>query len=200
MSSGEEMLQLFRVLYSLIFGFLLVLAVCLVLQLIGAWKTYKKLGLKPWVCLVPVYTTWVLSNRLVKREIAIGATVTAAIVFIVQFLDINLDEQNVTHVLLGILAIITLVYDCIIKDKLSKEFGYGVGFTVGLVLIAPVFWMILGFNDRMPLQRYVPAGLPSGTVGGSAYDERHYADSTQDSSKNGNNTVRDEDNSPFIED
>lgn len=36
------------------------------------------------------------------------------------------------------------VLKVISKNKISKAFGKGVGFTVGLVLLAPVFYMILG--------------------------------------------------------
>jgi len=33
-------------------------------------------------------------------------------------------------------------------NGLSKNFGKGVGFTVGLVLLFPIFWLILGFGGK----------------------------------------------------
>ena len=40
--------------------------------------------------------------------------------------------------------IFRFVLTIILKNKISKSFGKGAGFTVGLVLLAPVFYMILG--------------------------------------------------------
>jgi len=34
-----------------------------------------------------------------------------------------------------------------IHHRISTRFGQGVGFTIGLTLLAPIFWLILGFGD-----------------------------------------------------
>ena len=31
--------------------------------------------------------------------------------------------------------------------NVSKRFGHGVGFALGLVFLAPIFWLILGFGS-----------------------------------------------------
>ena len=43
----------------------------------------------------------------------------------------------------GILSIVLYIIHCI---KLSKAFGHGGGFAVGLILLNPIFIMILGFG------------------------------------------------------
>lgn len=177
-----ELLMMLILIVSVI-GFL-----WLVFQLIGTWRVYKKLGLQPWACLIPVYTTWVLSNRVLTRNIAIGATVTAAITCLVQFLYSALDKPDSLYMLLGLATLVTFVFDCLICNALSKTFGYGVGFTVGLVLLPPVFYMILGFNERMPLDMSSRPALPAPSDDGSL------------GASEGGSPISSEGSSPFIED
>ena len=42
-----------------------------------------------------------------------------------------------------ILAIISILY-CI---KLSRAFGHGIGFAIGLIFLQPIFMLILGFGN-----------------------------------------------------
>jgi len=50
---------------------------------------------------------------------------------------------------------VNIVIWIIVANDLSKSFGQGVGFTIGLILLSAIFIMILGFGGS----RYVgPAG------------------------------------------
>jgi uncharacterized membrane protein len=33
------------------------------------------------------------------------------------------------------------------SHRLSKVFGHGIGFTLGLIFLQPIFWLILGFDS-----------------------------------------------------
>jgi hypothetical protein len=47
----------------------------------------------------------------------------------------------------GIAALVFLVIYIIGLHKLSKAFGHGVGFTLGLIFFEPIFMLILGFGS-----------------------------------------------------
>ena len=61
---------------------------------------------------------------------------------------------------LGILLIIVLViFDIILNNKISLSFGHGVLFTIGLILLNPIFMIVLGIQS---LKNGVINKIPSG--------------------------------------
>ena len=46
-----------------------------------------------------------------------------------------------------LIPLINLVVAILMMVGISKAFGKGGGFAVGLILLGPIFWMILGFGD-----------------------------------------------------
>lgn len=52
---------------------------------------------------------------------------------------------------------VNFVVSIIVLNDLSRSFGHGVGFTIGLILLSPIFILILAFGSS----RYVgPAAAP----------------------------------------
>lgn len=57
--------------------------------------------------------------------------------------------------LLMLIPIVNIVVLIIVYNDPSKSFGHGVGFTIGLIFLSPIFLCILGFGSS----RYLgPAG------------------------------------------
>lgn len=54
-----------------------------------------------------------------------------------------------------IIPIVNIVVLVIVMLELAKAFGKGIGFAIGLILLAPIFLMILGFGSSQ--YRGVPA-------------------------------------------
>lgn len=53
--------------------------------------------------------------------------------------------------LLGLIPIVGWIADIVQMHKLSKSFGHGIGYTLGLLFLPSIFMLILGFSD----DRYV---------------------------------------------
>jgi hypothetical protein len=112
---------------------------------LGVYGSYTKAGpngAPAWAAFVPIY------NFIVLLRVA-GRPKTWAwflLLVIIPFL--------------GSLAL--LVISIIVLNDVSKSFGHGGGFTVGLVLLAPIFWYILWLGSSTYRG---PAG-PAGTFGG----------------------------------
>ncbi len=49
--------------------------------------------------------------------------------------------------ILAMIPLVNFIFAIIINIDLAKSFGKGVGFAIGLILLAPIFIMILGFGD-----------------------------------------------------
>lgn len=92
----------------------------IVLQIAALWKVFAKAGEPGWVCLVPIY------NLIVLLQI-IGRPVWWFLLFLVPLVNI---------VIAFVLAI-----------DLAKKFGKSSAFGIGLALLPPIFYPILGFGD-----------------------------------------------------
>lgn len=109
------------------FGFFLFIGlIVLVLQLIGMWKVFTKAGEKGWKCLIPIYNTVILFRISGLSPWIIFGYLAVIIPFVG-----------------WIVALGITIYQC---NSLAKSFGKDVGYTVGLLFLPTIFYMILGFG------------------------------------------------------
>lgn len=109
-------------------GGILYLAI-IVLLIVANWKIFEKAGKPGWAAIIPIY------NVIVLLEI-IG--------------------KPLWWFLLLLIPVVNIIIGIIMLNLLSKSFGKGVGFTVGLIFLPFIFMPILGFDNSA---RYIgPAG------------------------------------------
>lgn len=134
--------------------YLIVLAVA-VLEIVALWKIFTKAGEKGWKSLIPLYNTYTLVKIswqtmffwiMLAVGLLLGLTQGSSNSF-VAFLN----------VVLGLASFVLVILQ---MNKLAKAFGKGSGFTVGLVLLNPIFMMILAFGSA---QYQAPAGSQAQT-------------------------------------
>lgn len=109
---------------------LLVIFAAAILVIAGWWKIFEKAGEPGWKAIIPIYNLIVL-YRIVGRPW--------------------------WWILLLLIPFVGLILVIIVYNDLSKSFGKSAGFTVGLVLLQPIFVLILGFGDA---HYRGPAGIP----------------------------------------
>ena len=112
---------------SMIAIYLIIVLVIAILQIIAMWKLFTKAGEKGWKSIIPIY------NLVTLFKIS-GLSPWLILVYLLGAIPI----------VGGIICLILLIYQA---NSLAKAFGKGTGFTVGLVLLAPIFYMILAFGD-----------------------------------------------------
>lgn len=125
------------------------IVICLVwyvLQVIARWKIFTKAGEKGWKAIIPVYNEYVMykiSWKTMWFWIGIGLIVLYSV-----FSSLYTNNANGFLGFLSIVFFLAYIVVSIIQlHKLSKSFGHGVGFTVGLVLLNPIFMLILAFDS-----------------------------------------------------
>lgn len=126
-ASGNEQAAFAAGLAAFFGAILLVSVVIGIVTLIGMWKAFDKAGQPGWAVLVPIY------NIIVLLRVA-GLPwywVFAPFVVIIPILG-------------WIAYIVWIVW---VHHRISTRFGQGVGFTIGLTLLGPIFWLILGFGS-----------------------------------------------------
>lgn len=109
----------------LIFIMLIVLVVAII-QIIAMWRIFSKAGEKGWKSLIPIYNLVVLFQISGVSPWLILLYLASWVPFIGWIIPLAL----------------TIYLDC----KLAKAFGQSSGFTVGLILLPSIFYLILAFG------------------------------------------------------
>lgn len=113
-----------------IFSLIIGIVVALVM-IAGMWKMFSKAGEPGWASIIPFYNAYVLF------KITWGSGI--------KFLLLLIPIANIVVVIMT-------------QIKLAKAFGKSTGFAVGLILLSPIFYVILGFDSSEYL------GVPVTTV------------------------------------
>ncbi|MEX0981402.1 MAG: DUF5684 domain-containing protein [Bacteroidales bacterium] len=91
----------------------------IVLMLVSYWKIFTKAGKPGWAILIPIY------NIIVLLEIV---------------------GKPWWFVLLMLIPLVNIVIGVWVVNLLSLSYGKDVGFTIGLILLGPIFVPILGLG------------------------------------------------------
>ncbi len=101
---------------------------------IAAWTVYAKAGEEGWKALIPIYNIYVM---------------------------LKIVGRPGWWLLLLLIPFVNLVIWIIVAIDLSKSFGHGGGFAVGLIFLTPIFWLILAFGSSTYTG---PAAAPGGAA------------------------------------
>lgn len=93
----------------------------LVLCILAWWKMFEKAGMPGWKALIPFYNMYCL------YKIAFG-------------------RDKGWMFLLTLVPCVGAVIGIILNIRLAQNFGYGVGFALGLIFLNPIFMLILAFG------------------------------------------------------
>jgi Family of unknown function (DUF5684) len=102
------------------------------IAVIPYWVIFTKAGRPGWPALIPIYSTYIL---------------------------IKVVGRPGWWILLFLIPIVNFVIYIILMNDLSKSFGHGVGFTLGLIFLSLIFFYVLAFGSSTYRG---PAGAPGG--------------------------------------
>ena len=113
------------------FGVIMVVAIAIaVVHIIAMWKVFTKAGEKGWKAIIPFY------NIAILYKIS-GMSPWLVLLYIGLFIP-------VVNIFVAIAIAVMSLYQPI---NLAKAFNKSTGFTVGLIMVPFVFYLILGFGD-----------------------------------------------------
>lgn len=115
------------------------------IHVVAYWKMFTKAGESGWKSLIPVYNVYtcfkIAWSGLFFWLTLVLIAAAAAVSFIA---PIELSDY-LDYILIGI-VFLTLLIQIIFNAKLSKAFGHGFGYTIGLLLIPELFLLIIGLG------------------------------------------------------
>ena len=126
-----------------------------VLMIIANWKIFTKAGEKGWKSLIPIYNM-VIMFRIVGMS-PWWVLITFLVAMLPAFAGVNVDPNTGEYIMdnvnaFGIIIVTLVGLFCLFISiyysiRLAKVFGKGAGFTVGLILLSSIFWLILAFGS-----------------------------------------------------
>lgn len=137
-SSGMESM-IIKALLPVIAIMAVIVAINYILSAIGYVKIFQKANIdnpiaKGMISLWNTFTAFQMTDNLNMFWILIGVSVVSSVISTIPVISS-----------LTIVGSISALYIVILQEhKLSKAFGHGAGYTVGLVLLRPIFMLILG--------------------------------------------------------
>ena len=120
-----------------------------VLQVIANWRIFTKAGESGRKSIIPVYNTYItykIAWKPVFFWIFLVAVAAAGVCSSLTSADAGGAGPVLTVITYVALVVGILMY-VVCSYKLSKAFGHGIGFTLGLIFLTPIFLLILGLGS-----------------------------------------------------
>ena len=127
-------------------GVVVLVLIWYILQVIAYWKLFKKAGQPGWKSLIPFYNQY-MQYKICWRPVMFWIFTLLSVGANVLYTT-GLDNENDILIVIGaVLMVCGIVIGIMGTYKLARAFGHGGGYTVGLLLLRPIFMLILGFGS-----------------------------------------------------
>jgi hypothetical protein len=100
--------------------FAIIVLALVVFYIVAEWRIYTKAGKPGWAVLIPIYR---------------------------QLVFLRIIGRPWWWIFLYLIPLVDIVIYIIVENDLSKSFGHGVGFTLGLIFLSAIFIPILAFGS-----------------------------------------------------
>ena len=120
-----------------------------IIMIVANWKIFTKAGQPGWMSIIPFLNSFILfkiSWNTMMFWIMVGASAVGGVLNAIAG-----EEGGILTILALICYLAAAVIGIIHVHKLSKSFGHGIGFTLGLLFLSPIFTLILGFGKSVYL-------------------------------------------------
>lgn len=139
-------------------GYYIGISIVGIIAIIAWWKIFTKAGEKGWKILIPFYNIYIMYKLFWKPAIFViliilyaltaAGSIAASYGLTAAFLYGGGSAAFTVGLLLVVVcSIIALILNIIFYYKLSKSFGHGAGYTVGLIFLNVIFLLILAFGS-----------------------------------------------------
>jgi hypothetical protein len=126
-------------------AYLIISLIWYIIMVIANWRIFTKAGEAGWKSIIPFLNTYVLFKiawNIKMFWIMLGTLIAGSICT-----SIAGEQGGVLAIIGAVFSLASCVIGIISVHKLSKSFGYGIGFTLGLLFLSPIFTLILGLGS-----------------------------------------------------
>jgi hypothetical protein len=123
--------------------FVLVVIAWYVLLVIANWKIFTKAGEAGWKSIIPIYNGYIL-YKISWKPMYFFLNILLVVISVCLS---GVTDSSIIAAVAWIVTVAMFAMNVILWYKLAKAFGHGIGFTIGLFLLNPIFMLILGLGS-----------------------------------------------------
>ena len=112
-----------------------------ILQVVAYWQIFEKAGEPGWKAIIPCYNTYT------QYKFTWNANIYWFVLFGTVIGGMLKSFDGIFSVLGSAILLAVTIINIVALNKLSRAFGHGTGFTIGLFFLNPIFKLILGFGS-----------------------------------------------------
>ena len=117
----------------------------LVLQIVGMWMVFEKMGEPGWKSLIPFYSEYVIYSKVWDTKFF---WIYLVLTLIGGFVGTKSGDEETTHsILYTVITVLTFVVNAYNLYMLGRSFRKSTAFTLGLIFLESIFLIILGFDS-----------------------------------------------------
>ncbi len=128
------------ILLGSLIAIIVIVIVFWVVEFIAYWKIFQKAGEPGWKSLIPFYNSYI-QYKISWSGLWFWVSLACSVVG-----SLMTGSTGAVLVIGYILTIVALIVRLVELYKLSCSFGHGVGYTIGLFFLHPIFLIILGYG------------------------------------------------------
>lgn len=165
-----------------------------IIEIVACWRIFTKMGEPGWKALIPIYSQYTMYKRVWKVSFFIISFILYIIHSTFSILNLKLSgnystllvrisENNsvlamIISLAFSIISIAVTVLYIMYLYRLSRAFGHGVGYTLGLIFFEPIFYLILAFDSSSTytgnMASVAGASQGRGSYGQDGYNMKGY--------------------------
>ena len=124
--------------------FAIIAIIIFIINKVGDYFVFKKVGEAPHKCFVPCYSEYMSYNYAGIPLVYFLMWILPAVYYcIIMAVEQNGNAVNIISIVYFVAVIFIQVYKCF---RISKRFGHGIGWTIGLFFLWPFFIFALGIG------------------------------------------------------
>lgn len=141
-------------------GIMAIALVCWILTIIASWKIFKKAGEPGWKAIIPIYNLyimykivgmagWFWANVVITIVMCVVLSVSGYNPSVMDDAQLTAYFSNNLGVVIGLVLcmIFAIVVQVLYSYRMSKAFGHGAGYAIGLFFLPFIFWLVIGFGQ-----------------------------------------------------
>ncbi len=99
---------------------LAIIAAVYIAIIVGSWKTHTKAGQPGWAMFIPIYNIYIITK---------------------------IADKPGWFIFLFLIPLVNIYAIIMIASGISTKFGKGLGYTLGLIFLGPIFFPMLGLGN-----------------------------------------------------
>lgn len=116
----------------------------------GRWVVLGKMGRRRWAAIVPVFSTWEVSEGASGNR-TLGTVAAASSAALLLSVLLGLGRYFETQWLATLILALWVLTQLVVSERLARAFGAGPGFAAGLVLIPIIAYPLLVMDGKVYL-------------------------------------------------